>query len=147
MSGAADTPRLHHALISVGSNIEPERHIAAARAIVAAEHRLSDAARVIRTAPEGITAQPDFLNGAWLVATTLEQRAFNAYLKQVEDRLGRVRTGPKAGPRNIDLDLIVWDGRVVHRDYPGKSYVAGPIDELLRRNRIRLAAAVAAAES
>jgi 2-amino-4-hydroxy-6-hydroxymethyldihydropteridine diphosphokinase len=130
--------RPHQALISVGSNIEPERNIERARAMLAAEHRLLDESEMIRTAPEGITDQPDFINGAWLVETTLDLDAFNAYLKGVEDRLGRDRSGPKFGPRTMDLDLIAWNGRVVHRDYPARSFVVVPVDQLAMRNGIAL---------
>ncbi len=134
MSAAA----LHQALVSVGSNIEPETNIERARIIVADEQHLLDEATVIRTKPEGYLAQPDFLNGAWLVGTRLDRQAFVAFLKQVEDRLGRKRGGVKAGPRVIDLDLIGWDGRVVHADYPAKGYVAVPVDELLARRGLAL---------
>jgi 2-amino-4-hydroxy-6-hydroxymethyldihydropteridine diphosphokinase len=128
----------NQALISVGSNIEPDKHIQQARAILAAEHRLLDESQLIRTAPEGITDQPDFLNGAWLVETELDAEAFNAYLKGVEDRLGRDRTGPKFGPRTLDLDVIGWNGQVVHHDYPARSFVVMPVDELAARNAITL---------
>ncbi|WP_058556568.1 2-amino-4-hydroxy-6-hydroxymethyldihydropteridine diphosphokinase [Thiohalocapsa sp. ML1] len=129
---------VHLAVVSIGSNIEPELNLERARDIVAAEHRLVDESPLIRTDPEGYLAQPDFLNGAWLVETSLEQTAFVAYLKGVEDRLGRQRGGIKAGPRKIDLDLIGWDGRVVHAEYPAKDYVAIPVDALLRRHGIGL---------
>lgn len=128
----------HTALISVGSNIEPVRHIERARAIVAVEQRLLDEARVIQTRPQGYLDQPDFLNGAWLLETSMRREEFKAYLKGVEARLGRKRGAIKAGPRVIDLDLIGWDGRVVHDDYPSKSYVVGPIDELLDRQGLTL---------
>jgi 2-amino-4-hydroxy-6-hydroxymethyldihydropteridine diphosphokinase len=48
-----------------------------------------------------------------------------------EIRIGRVNGLTKSGPRVIDLDIIIWDGVIVHKDYPGKSYVSTPIDELL----------------
>lgn len=130
--------RQNRALISVGSNIEPERNIERARNILAAEHGLLDESDMIRTAPEGITDQPDFINGAWLVATALDREAFNAYLKGVEDRLGRDRGGPKFGPRTLDLDVIAWNGRIVHGDYPTRSFVVVPIDQLALRNGIAL---------
>ncbi len=129
---------LHLALVSIGSNIEPALNIARARAILAAEQRLVDEAEVIRTSPDGYLHQPDFLNGAWLVETPLDRSAFVAYLKQVEDRLGRTRGGLKAGPRVIDLDLIGWNGRIVHDDYPVKHYVAEPVDQLLTRQGLTL---------
>ena len=121
----------HRAYISVGSNIEPEKHIAQAREMLAAEENLIQVATAIKTAPDGYQDQPDFLNTAFLVATALDLEAFNAYLKRLEIRLGRIKGAIKSGPRVIDLDIIIWDGVVVHDDYPEKSYVSTAIDELL----------------
>ena len=134
----ASNANSHQALLSVGSNIDPETNVAAAAAILASEHELLDRSRMIRTAPDGYQFQPDFLNGAFFVRTALEYAEVNAYLKSLEKRLGRVKGPIKSGPRTIDLDIIVWDGRVVHSDYPTKDYTREPIDELLARNDITL---------
>jgi len=123
----------HRAVIAVGSNIEPEIHTRRAEEILAAEHELLGRSRFHRTAPVGFTDQPDFLNGAFFVATDLDRDAFVLYLKGVEDRLGRQRGPIKAGPRTIDLDLILWDERVVHRDYHHAPYTRRPVLELVER--------------
>jgi 2-amino-4-hydroxy-6-hydroxymethyldihydropteridine diphosphokinase len=68
-------------------------------------------------APIGVVEQADFLNGAFLVETALDREAFRAYLKGVEDRLGRVREGNKYGPRTIDLDIVVWNREIVDKDF------------------------------
>ncbi|MEQ9365111.1 MAG: 2-amino-4-hydroxy-6-hydroxymethyldihydropteridine diphosphokinase [Leptospirales bacterium] len=128
----------HQAFVSVGSNIEPQKHVERAAEILADEHALLDRSRLIQTAPDGFQDQPDFLNGAFWIETCLEYDAFNAYLKGLEKRLGRVKGPIKSGPRTIDLDIIVWDGRVRHSDYPAKDYTRDPIDELLRKHGIQL---------
>ena len=124
-------PNPHRTLISVGSNIEPEKNIAQAHEILATEENLIRAATAIKTVPVGYQNQPDFLNTAFLVETASDMETFNAYLKSVEIRIGRVKGPTKSGPRVIDLDIIIWDGVIVHEDYPDKSYVSTPIDELL----------------
>lgn len=121
---------LHRAIVSVGSNIEPAKHIAEARQILADETCLLAAADIIETAPVGYQHQPDFLNTAYLIETELEREAFNTYLKAVEDRLGRVRGPIKSGPRAIDLDLVVWDGDLLTDDYYHHQYVSVPVDQL-----------------
>jgi 2-amino-4-hydroxy-6-hydroxymethyldihydropteridine diphosphokinase len=69
------------------------------------------------TEPVGIVDQPRFLNGAAAVETELGPRELLARLLAVERALGRERTGPRFGPRTVDLDLLLYGGRVV--DEPG----------------------------
>lgn len=69
------------------------------------------------TEPVGYLDQPLFLNAAAVVETTLSPRALLAALLDVERELGRTRTGPRYGPRTVDLDLLLMDGIVI--DEPG----------------------------
>jgi 2-amino-4-hydroxy-6-hydroxymethyldihydropteridine diphosphokinase len=69
------------------------------------------------TEPVGFADQPRFLNGAAAVETELEPRELLERLLAVERALGRERTGPRFGPRTIDLDLLVYGDLVV--DEPG----------------------------
>jgi 2-amino-4-hydroxy-6-hydroxymethyldihydropteridine diphosphokinase len=71
------------------------------------------------TEPVGYLDQPRFLNGAVAVETELEPGELLARLLAVEQELGRERTGPRYGPRTVDLDLLLYGDRVV--DEPGLS--------------------------
>ncbi|MGS2745076.1 2-amino-4-hydroxy-6-hydroxymethyldihydropteridine diphosphokinase [Halomonas sp. LS-001] len=124
-------PELHECVISIGSNIDPEHHYARAIEILEAECDLLARTAPILTTPVGFQAQPDFLNSAVLIRTGLNQADFKAYLKQVEDRLGRVRGPIKSGPRTMDLDIVAWDGHVVDEGYHQHDYVREPVDALL----------------
>jgi 2-amino-4-hydroxy-6-hydroxymethyldihydropteridine diphosphokinase len=73
--------------------------------------------RLRETDPVGVEDQPRFLNGVALLRTTLAPRALLDVLLAVERRLGRVRDGARWGPRTLDLDLLLYDARVV--DEPG----------------------------
>ena len=124
--------RRYKTIVSVGSNINPEENIAKTTEILSGECTLLGEATVIQTEPDGFKDQPDFLNGAYLLETDLPYDDFNAYLKAVEKRIGRVKGPIKSGPRAIDLDIIFWDGEVVHDDYrSNKEYVIQPVNELL----------------
>jgi len=65
-----------------------------------------------RTAPVGVTEQPEFVNGALEVETGLEPEALLAELLGIEAALGRTRE-VLWGPRTVDLDLLLWGNRVV----------------------------------
>jgi 2-amino-4-hydroxy-6-hydroxymethyldihydropteridine diphosphokinase len=63
----------------------------------------------IVTAPFGVTDQPDFVNGAAVVATVLPPRALLDHLHAIERRAGRFRE-VRWGPRTLDLDLVDYNG-------------------------------------
>jgi 2-amino-4-hydroxy-6-hydroxymethyldihydropteridine diphosphokinase len=118
-------------IVGVGSNIQPDSTIKQARTILSHEHQVIKESAFVATAPIGFTDQPDFVNGAFFVETDMDLPGFENYLKEVENRLGRVRTGNKFGPRTIDLDIIVWNGRVVSDDYATRDFVKKAVDELI----------------
>lgn len=127
---------LHQVIISVGSNIGPHKNIRLSHEMLDNEARLLAVADIIKTTPIGYTQQPDFLNTAYLIETNLEYDDFNAFLKSVEDRLGRERGAIKSGPRTIDLDIIVWDRNVVTQDYFNYEYVSTPVNQILTARQI-----------
>ena len=63
----------------------------------------------------GPHGQPAFLNGALELETDLDPLALLDVLLSVEDRLGRVRS-VHWGPRAIDLDLLLYDLRVIAQE-------------------------------
>jgi 2-amino-4-hydroxy-6-hydroxymethyldihydropteridine diphosphokinase len=69
------------------------------------------------TEPVGYVDQPRFLNGAVALDTGLSARELLECLLEIERELGRVRAGPRFGPRVIDLDLLLYGAERV--DQPG----------------------------
>jgi 2-amino-4-hydroxy-6-hydroxymethyldihydropteridine diphosphokinase len=107
------------AAIALGSNIEdPEAQVARAFEELAAlpGTRVLARSKLRRTKPVGYADQPDFINAVALVETALEPRALLEALLAIEQRHGRKRTIAN-GPRTLDLDIIVYGGRVI--DEPG----------------------------
>ena len=104
--------------MGIGSNLgEPERQIAAALELLRAEEGIEVVAvsSLRETEPVGYLDQPNFLNGAAAVETELSPRELLERLLAIERRLGRKRgTGPRFGPRTIDLDLLVYGDEVVN---------------------------------
>ncbi len=93
------------AYVGLGSNLgdreQTLRHAAAAIGAV----RLST---IRETEPWGLADQPRFLNAVAELETELTARALLESLLDIERRLGRERTGPRWGPRTIDLDLLLY---------------------------------------
>ena len=121
---------MNRVFVGIGSNIDPYNHIAKAIDRMARDHRLIRSSSLIKTAPLGFPEQPDFVNGAALVETDCNVEGFTRYLKSIEKRLGRVKTGNKNGPRTIDLDIVIWNGSVVDDDYYTRDFLRNSIAEI-----------------
>ncbi|MFT3905392.1 MAG: 2-amino-4-hydroxy-6-hydroxymethyldihydropteridine diphosphokinase [Steroidobacteraceae bacterium] len=97
------------AYIGVGSNLDdPAGRV---RAALAALARLPDtrslrSSGLWRSVPFGPVQQPDFINAAAALLTTLEAPQLLARLRALEAQLGRERGAVRWGPRHIDLDLL-----------------------------------------
>ena len=127
------THQQHKALIGVGSNIDPWKHVRQAEQILSRETDLRGVAEYSVTKPVGVINQADFVNGAYYVVTSLEKAPFIAFLKEVENRLGRVRGPEKYGPRTMDLDLVAWDEDILDEDFYRYDHVRIPVSELIDR--------------
>ena len=85
---------------------------------------------MIRTKAVGITDQPDYTNGAVKINTERDRKELTKLLKSIEDQLGRDRTGPKFGPRTMDLDIVVWNGEIVDKDYYTRDFLQKSVEEV-----------------
>ena len=127
----------HQAIVGVGSNIEPWNHIRQAEKILTQETDLRGIAEYAVTKPVGVTDQADFVNGAYYIVTPLDKDAFVALLKDIENRLGRVRGPEKFGPRTMDLDLVAWDDDIIDEDFYRHDHVRLPVLELIDRYKLK----------
>ncbi len=101
------------AYLSLGGNLgEPQEAMASALRILDADPQVTveTVSSVYRTPPWGDVNQPDFLNAAAAVRTTLSARALLNLCLGAETTLKRIRTEP-GGPRSIDVDILWYGGR------------------------------------
>jgi 2-amino-4-hydroxy-6-hydroxymethyldihydropteridine diphosphokinase len=113
------------AYLSLGSNIAPARHLRAAVAALRERFGAVQLSPVYRTAAVGFDGE-DFLNAAAIIDSDLDPVALNAWLHALEDAHGRDRSGPRFGPRPLDIDIVFYDELVL--DGPGHLQI--PRDEL-----------------
>jgi len=129
----------HLALISLGSNIEPQVYLPRAFGQLCELGEVTAVSTVWESAPIGTLNQPRFCNAALLLLTSLSVESLCNQLRLIEANLGRLRDPlDKNGPRTIDLDLSMYDdcageyeGRVLpDPDLLTRRFVALPLAEV-----------------
>jgi len=118
-------------VIALGSNIEPEENLEHAVVALKSRFKVSKRSRWIQTKPIGILDQPDFFNGVLIMVTELGIESLKQELKSIEDLMGRDRSKPKFGPRIIDLDILIWNGKIIDKDYYDRDFLRKGVEEIL----------------
>ena len=122
---------MNTAVVSVGSNINPQENIDAAKELISRNFILKSISSFVVTEPIGFKEQDDFLNGAFLIQTDLDIDGLNDVLKKIEIDMGRVKTSNKEGPRIIDLDIIIWNNKIIDDDVYKRTFLQNSVIELL----------------
>jgi len=128
------------AYVALGANLgDPASTIRAAFGALAnlPESRVVHCSSLYRTAPVGILDQPEFVNAAAMLETTLAPEALLDALLEVEQRFGRIRA-EKNGPRTLDLDLLLYNDQFLdlprltlpHPRLHLRAFVLQPLAEL-----------------
>ena len=129
------------AYIGLGANVGDTRTTLerAVRAVAALPGvRLRGVSRIYRTKPVGVADQPDFLNAAVALDVPAGPDpetgalALLAALKQLEEALGR-RPRDRWGPREIDLDLLVFGRHAMALERPDGRWLEVPHPQMRER--------------
>jgi 2-amino-4-hydroxy-6-hydroxymethyldihydropteridine diphosphokinase len=128
------------AYIGLGSNLDDPRS-QIRQALVQLDSipgtRVTARSSLYRTTPVGLLEQPDFINAAASVQTTLKPQALLSALLAIENRQGRRRTIRNA-PRTLDLDLLLYGEQVFdqegltlpHPRLHERAFVLAPLAEI-----------------
>ncbi|MHC1784946.1 MAG: 2-amino-4-hydroxy-6-hydroxymethyldihydropteridine diphosphokinase [Anaerolineaceae bacterium] len=122
---------MHSAFLALGSNISPEKNLYSAWVALGQSLEIVKSSSIWESPPYG-AGGPNFLNAIILVKTALvfDDLKWNV-LRELETRLGRVRTEDKYAPRPIDLDVIIFDDSVLEGNLWRLAYLAAPCAEIL----------------
>ncbi len=126
---------MNDCIIGIGSNIGAERNIPEMLILLAAKVEIIQVSQLIQTKPIGIAEQADYTNGAVRIRTEMSLETLSSYLKLLEDRMGRDRNQQKFGPRNIDLDILIWNNNIVDPDYYTRDFLRNSAAELGFENK------------
>lgn len=104
---------MHRAWLSLGSNLEPERHLRTALGALRARFGELNVSPTYRFPAVGFDG-PDFLNLAVGLDSDLDPVALDDWLHALEDRHGRRRDVPRYSSRTLDIDIVLFDELVLH---------------------------------
>jgi 2-amino-4-hydroxy-6-hydroxymethyldihydropteridine diphosphokinase len=132
----------HRAAIALGSNLrsaygDREANLREALRRLGKAGTIEAASAFYDTEPVGYLDQPRFLNAAAVLVTALPPIALLHELLAIEKAMGRERLIAK-GPRVIDLDLLLYDDRVMntaeltlpHPEMHLRGFVLEPLNEV-----------------
>jgi 2-amino-4-hydroxy-6-hydroxymethyldihydropteridine diphosphokinase len=99
--------------LSLGSNVgKTDDSLREAIARLRAAGRVASVSSFYETEPVEFTNQAWFLNCTVKLETTLSSEQLMKTALQIEQEMGRIR-GEKKGPRNIDIDILLFDEAII----------------------------------
>ncbi|EPG9696178.1 2-amino-4-hydroxy-6-hydroxymethyldihydropteridine diphosphokinase [Klebsiella aerogenes] len=127
--------------IAIGSNLASplEQVNAAIRALAEIpDSRVASVSSLYRTPPLGPQDQPDYLNAAVALETSLAPEALLDHTQRIELQQGRVRKAERWGPRTLDLDIMLFGDTVInserltvpHYDMKNRGFMLWPLFEI-----------------
>lgn len=129
------------AFVALGSNLDhPSAQVESGFAALAVlpGTALLRRSSLFRTLPWGLAGQPDFVNAVAELETTRTPQQLLTALQAIEVAHGRDRSGPRWGPRTLDLDLLVYGDQrldtlalqLPHPHIAARAFVLLPLAEL-----------------
>ena len=129
------------AYIALGSNLaSPLEQVNAAVQAIGniPDSRIVAVSSYYRTPPLGPQDQPDYLNAAVALETTLAADELLNNTQRIELQQGRVRKAERWGPRTLDLDIMLFGDQVIlterltvpHYDMKNRGFMLWPLFEI-----------------
>ena len=123
--------------VSVGSNVDRERHIVLALGLLRARFGELRRSGVYESPSVGFDGDP-FFNLVVAFNADPEPPAIVSALREIEGRCGRDRSEKRFGPRTMDLDLLLVGDRVSrdddivlpHEEISSQAFVLCPLAEI-----------------
>ena len=121
---------LNEAVLSIGSNICPKDNIEKCVQLLGEHTKIEKVSNVWKTCAIG-SKGPDFLNASVQILTSLTKDQLKKdEIGRIETLLGRVRSQDKNAPRTIDLDIILFNNRVMDDSLWRCLFIALPVSEI-----------------
>jgi len=127
--------------IALGSNLaSPLSQVTAAIDALGAipDSQIVAVSGFYRTPPLGPQDQPDYLNAAVALETSLAPEALLDHTQRIELDQGRVRKAERWGPRTLDLDIMLFGDETIatprltvpHYDMKNRGFMLWPLFEI-----------------
>lgn len=108
---------MERVFLLLGSNLGDSRQTLS-RAVQAIDQSIGNVVAqspLYQSSAWGLESQPDFLNQAVLINTTLPAASLLDQIKELERQLGRTDT-VHWGPRIIDIDILLYGEQIIQTD-------------------------------
>ncbi len=127
-------PQVH---IAIGSNVDPEHHVARAAELLLQAYPDIRFSSWYRNRAVGFEGE-DFVNAVAGFSTSQPVEQVISRLHDIETACGRPRDAPRWAPRSMDLDILLYGDRVCDEpqlklprpDLLKRAYMLGPLAEL-----------------
>ncbi|MGZ5026152.1 MAG: 2-amino-4-hydroxy-6-hydroxymethyldihydropteridine diphosphokinase [Methylobacter sp.] len=127
--------------IGLGSNLaNPAEQVKSARTAITQISGVKELAfsSLYHSSPMGPQDQPDYVNAVMSVETGLPPIDLLRCLQRIENEHGRVRKGERWGARTLDLDMLIYDDRLIdlpdlivpHPGLAERAFVLYPLFEI-----------------
>ncbi|MEA3335908.1 MAG: GTP cyclohydrolase MptA [Chloroflexota bacterium] len=129
---------MHSLLLGLGSNLgDRQNNLAQAVQMLRSQIDIEAISSCYETKPVGYTKQPDFINIVVQGVTELSPEKLLQFIKQVEQRMGRLSSF-RYGPRLIDIDILLYDDLILdtpaltipHPKMNERAFVLVPLSEI-----------------
>lgn len=121
---------MHHAYLSIGSNIEPETNLPKAIDLLQKYGEILKVSSAWESEAVG-SEGPNFLNACVLFSTPLLQTELKEQvIHPIEAKLGRQRSADKYAPRTIDIDIVLFDNQLCNEKFWKQAFVIIPLAEI-----------------
>lgn len=110
--------------LSIGSNVDPAKHIPAAMELLKLTFPTARFSSVYETEPVGPAGKEKFWNLAAVIHSGDTKEILVQKLREIETAQGRVRSGNKYAPRTLDIDILPQE------DYQNQAFIMIPLAEI-----------------
>jgi GTP cyclohydrolase-4 len=122
---------VHELYIGIGSNLgDRQANILAALQRLRARAHIAGVSAFYESPAAGGAEGPPYLNVAAALRCEFDEERFIGFAREVERAVGRAGGVRRLEPRPIDIDLLVFDGRIVQSRLDERPYNAVPLAEI-----------------
>ncbi len=122
---------MNTAYLILGSNINPEVNIPRALGFLDKSFVILKISDTWKTRAVGALAE-DFLNTAVKIETGLDMHMLKEKcLCHIEEIMGRIRQKDKNAPRTIDIDIMVFNNKILDLEIFSREHLAFPLAQLI----------------
>ena len=121
---------MHTVFLGIGSNINPEKNILKAAGMMSRICSFRAFSSHLITPPLDNRNEQDYINAVWKIETDLCAADLKKEIRKIEYALGRRRSEDKYKAREIDIDILVFDGKMMDDSITERDFVYGPLKEI-----------------